>query len=200
MRIRDLVVRAGIAGAVAVGIPLATAGLATAAPVSPSDFTCGLTMPVTPCNQTAHFNTPSGTDAPEVGTPNPGATGCPAFVSTDAAVIQGTGNGIEHSIVNNAGDSWFTSTFTGTVTLTSWTFDPSTQSLIAPDPNVPVFTGHLTQWFGGSFNQNNMVNHGTMTFSGAAADGTTIHLHMVSHMNTTPHPAAAPNSFNNVSC
>jgi hypothetical protein len=198
MRIRDLAVRAGIAGAVAVAMPLATAAMSTAAPVSPSDFTCGVTV-FTPCNQTAHFSTPSGTDAPLVGQPNPQATGCPAFVAVDAPVFQGTGNGIEHSIINKAGDGWFTSTFTGSVTMTAFTVD-SNGNPLAPDPNVPVYSGHLTQWFGGSFNKNNMVNHATVTFSGTAPDATSVHFHMVDHMNTTPNPAAAPNAFNIAFC
>jgi len=198
MHIRNLLARAGLAGAVAVGIPLATAAMAAAAPTPPSDFTCGITV-FTTCNQTAHFSTPSGTDQPEVGTPNPQATSCPAFVQTDAVLIQGTGNGIEHSIVNNAGDGWFTSTFTGTVTLTPYTAD-SKGNPVKPDTNAPVLTGHLTQWFGGSFNRSNMVNHDTFLFSGSAPDGTTVQFHMVDHMNTTPNPAAPPNTFDIAVC
>src|SRR5215831_7535374 len=113
--IRRLGVRArwGIAVAAAlmvIAIPLALAQGAGAAPVPPGDFTCGVTV-FTACNQTANFDTPSGTSAPVVGEPNPQAIGCPAFVAVDAPVIQGTGNGIEHAIINNNGDGWFTSTF-----------------------------------------------------------------------------------------
>ena len=177
-----------------IAIPLTLAQGAGAAPVPPGDFTCGVTV-FTPCNQTAHFSTPSGTSAPEVGTPAPQATGCPAFVAVDAPVIQGTGNGVEHAIIrNNAGDGSFTSTFTGTVTIVSWTVD-SMGNLVAPDPSVPIFTGHLQQWFGGSFNHHNFVNHLTINFSGTAADGSTFSFHEVDHLSTTPNVAAAPNSF-----
>ena len=171
---------------------------AGAAPVPPDDFTCGVTV-FTACNQTAHFSTPSGTSAPVVGEPNPQAIGCPAFVAVDAPVIQGTGNGIEHAIINNAGDGWFTSTFTGTVTAEAWTVD-SAGNLVAPDPSVPVFTGHLTTWFGGSFNRSNFVVHDTITFTGTAADGSTFSIHQVDHLSTTPNVAAAPNSFSITRC
>ena len=171
---------------------------AGAAPVPPDDFTCGVTV-FTACNQTAHFSTPSGTSAPVVGEPNPQAIGCPAFVAVDAPVIQGTGNGIEHAIINNAGDGWFTSTFTGTVTVVAWTVD-SAGNLVAPDPSVPIFTGHLTTWFGGSFNRSNFVVHDTITFTGTAADGSTFSIHQVDHLSTTPNVAAAPNSFSITRC
>jgi len=171
---------------------------AGAAPVPPDDFTCGVTV-FTACNQTAHFSTPSGTSAPVVGEPSPQAIGCPAFVAVDAPVIQGTGNGIEHAIINNAGDGWFTSTFTGTVTAEAWTVD-SAGNLVAPDPSVPIFTGHLTTWFGGSFNRSNFVDHDTITFTGTAADGSTFSIHQVDHLSTTPNVAAAPNSFSITRC
>ena len=171
---------------------------AGAAPVPPDDFTCGVTV-FTACNQTAHFSTPSGTSAPVVGEPSPQAIGCPAFVAVDAPVIQGTGNGIEHAIINNAGDGWFTSTFTGTVTVVAWTVD-SAGNLVAPDPSVPIFTGHLTTWFGGSFNRSNFVVHDTITFTGTAADGSTFSIHQVDHLSTTPNVAAAPNSFSITRC
>jgi hypothetical protein len=181
-----------------IAIPLALAPAAGAAPVPPGDFTCGVTV-FTACNQTAHFDTPSGTSAPVVGEPNPQAIGCPAFVAVDAPVIQGTGNGIEHAIVNNNGDGWFTSTFTGTVTVVSWTVD-SAGNLVAPDPSVPIFTGHLQFWFGGSFNNKNFVNHDTINFTGTAADGSTFGIHEVDHLSTSAVVTAAPNSFSITHC
>jgi len=181
-----------------IGVPLLVAQAAGAAPVPPQDFTCGVTV-FTACDQTAHFSTPSGTPAPAVAPPSPQATGCPAWVAVDAAVIQGTGNGIEHAIINNAGDGWFTSTFTGTVTVVAWTVD-STGNLVAPDPAVPPFTGHLMTWFGGSFNNRNFVVHDTVNFSGTAADGSTFGIHLVDHLSTAPNVAAAPNSFHIGAC
>jgi hypothetical protein len=73
---------------------------AGAAPVPPGDFTCGVTV-FTACNQTAHFSTPSGTSAPEVGLQPAGDRPPGGWPST--VVIQGTGNGVEHSIVNSRG-------------------------------------------------------------------------------------------------
>ena len=166
---------------------------ADAASVPPQDFTCGVTV-FTACNQTAHFSTPSGTSAPLVGEPSPGFTGCPAWVAVDAPVIQGTGNGIEHAVFTGAGVGSFTSTFTGTVTAEAWTVD-SSGNLVAPDPSVPPFTGHLTFGFGGSFNQSNFVNHDTIHFSGTAADGSTFTIHEIDHLSTSASAAAAPNSF-----
>ena len=200
---RRLGVRArwGIAVAAApmvIAIPLALAQGAGAAPVPPGDFTCGVTV-FTACNQTANFDTPSGTSAPVVGEPNPQAIGCPAFVAVDAPVIQGTGNGIEHAIINNNGDGWFTSTFAGTVTVVSWTVD-SAGNLVAPDPSVPVFTGHLQFWFGGSFNNKNFVNHDTINFIGTAADGSTFGIHEVDHLSTSAVVTAAPSGFSITHC
>jgi hypothetical protein len=65
---------------------------------------------------------------------------------------------------------------------------------------VPVLTGHLTQWFGGSFNHSNFVVHDTTNFTGTAADGTPFSFHAVDHLSTTPNVAAAPNSFSIAHC
>jgi hypothetical protein len=166
---------------------------AGAMPVPPSDFNCGMTV-FTPCNQTAHFSQLTDFLTPP---PASGATNCPSFVLTDFATVVGTGNGIEHSIINNAGDGWFTSTFTGTVTITPF-LDPG---LTQPDPNVLPFTGQLTEWFGGSFNRNNSVFHSTFHFSGTDANGNTLRVLDVSHANTTgAAPFGTPNSFDILSC
>jgi hypothetical protein len=181
-RLRGRLAAAVVAAALG-AVLLAIAQVASAAPVSPQAFTCGVTV-FTACNQTVHFSTPSGTPAPEVGAPSPQAVGCPAWVAVDAPVIQGAGNGVEHAIINNAGDGLFTSTFTGTVTIVAYTVD-SSGNLIAPDPNVPPYTGHLQTWFGGSMNNKNFIDHDTINFSGTAADGTTFSVHLVDHLSTT---------------
>ena len=193
MHIRILARRiAAAAAALAViAVPLVTAQAASAAPVPPSDFTCGVTV-FTPCNQTAHFSHMSAVGAPLTSA----SASCPAFVATDFVTIVGTGNGIEHSIINNAGDGWFTSTFTGQVTLTAFT----DATLTVPDPSVPQFTGMLTDWFGGSFNRSNSVFHDTIHFSGTAADGTTLSILDVSHVNTTPVTVGPPHSFEITTC
>src|SRR5438552_298045 len=96
----------------------AGAAAAFAGTVPPDQFTCGVTNFDTPCNQTAHFS-----DLSQVAPPAPNATGCPAYIVNDAAVITGTGNGIEHSIINNKLDGWFTTTWTGQVTIVFYTAD-----------------------------------------------------------------------------
>jgi hypothetical protein len=171
---------------------------ASASPVPSSQFTCGVTV-FTACNQTAHFSDPSGGNGPEVGSPSPQATGCPAWIRTDAPVITGTGNGVEHSIVNKNGDGWFTSTFTGDVQVVPYTVDQSGNP-VAPDPNAPTYTGHLTQWFGGSFNNKNYVNHDTISFVGTGSDGSTISFHAVDHMSTSATAQPAPNTFDIAHC
>jgi hypothetical protein len=179
-----------VALTVAALLMVAAQGVA-AAPVPPSDFTCGVTV-FTPCNQTAHFS-----DLMEVGTPFSSASAsCPAFVTTDYVTLIGTGNGIEHSIINKALDGWFTSTFTGTVTLTAYL----DAALTTRDPNVLPYTGKLTEWFGGSFNRNNFVFHDTFHFEGTAADGTTFRILDVSHTNSTPRAVGPPHSFEITTC
>lgn len=176
-----------------IGVLMVAAGGAGAAPVPASDFTCGVIVFDTPCNQTAHFS-----DTFQVGTPFASAPSCPAYVTTDYATIVGTGNGIEHSIINKALDGWFTSTFAGTVTLTAYIGDPTNGGV--PDLSVPQFTGKLTEWFGGSFNKNNFVTHSTFHFDGTAADGTTLRILDVFHVNSATGVVGPPHSFEITSC
>ena len=183
--------RAAVVAVLAVlGALMVVAG-AGAAPVPPSDFTCGVIAFDTPCNQTAHFS-----DVAFEGTPFANAPSCPAFVTTDFAFITGSGNGVEHSIINNALDGWFTSTFSGTATLTAY-LDPD---LTKPDPAVPTFTGKLTEWFGGSFNKNNFAATSTFHFSGTAADGEALRVLDVSHANSTGANPFVPRSFEITRC
>jgi hypothetical protein len=166
---------------------------AGASQVPPQNFTCGVTV-FTPCNQTAHFSSVSE----ELTPPSPtGATNCPAFVLKDFGSLVATGNGVEHSIVNKAGDGWFTTTFTGTATITAYL----DEALTMPDPNVLPFTGHLTEWFGGSFNRSNMVSHSTFHFSGTDANGNSLRVTDITHTNTNAaNPFGPPNSFEILNC
>jgi hypothetical protein len=149
-------------------LAFSTAGAAAAfaGTVPPDQFTCGVTNFTTPCNQSAHF-----TDLTQQASPVPNATGCPAYFLTDVADITGTGQGHEHAIINNAGDGWFTTTENGFVTVTF--INPVTGGTDA------VLTGHLTEWFGGSFNKNNFVNHDTINFAGDQG----VSFHAVDHMS-----------------
>ncbi len=151
------------------------------------DLACGSTQPG-PCTETAHF-----TQVNDTGTPLPPTAGCPDFVSTDFVSMVGTGNGVEHITVNKAQDAWFTSTFTGSVTLTA--YPPSSVSVSddgvvtiigPPDASVPTFTGHLTEWFGGSFNKQSAVQHDTFNISATASNGQRLGVHVVDHASWTP--------------
>jgi hypothetical protein len=168
------------------------------------NLACGSTQPP-PCSETAHF-----TDINNVGTPLKPAAGCPDVLSVDFVSMVGTGNGVEHLTINKAQDAWFTSTFTGTATLTSYPpssveFDANGNPTIVgpPDSSVPPFTGKITEWFGGSFNKQSSVIHSTFHFSGASADGQTIRVQDVSHFSWTPgtDPTGPPHTvFDKVSC
>ena len=109
-------------------------------------------------------------------------------------MITGSGQGIEHSIINNNGDGWFTSTFEGSVTLVPWTVD-NAGTLVAPDPSAPTLTGHLAQWFGGSFNNKNFVVHDTINFTGSS-----IRFYAVDHTSIAAAAGTAPVDFHIASC
>lgn len=81
-------------------------------------------------------------------------------------------NGIMHETVNKAGDDWGTSTLTG-------------QFLFTPDdPTQPTYTGHGTQWGGGSDNNQNSVGHFTFSLHMTGSDGSSITFHETGHMST----------------
>jgi hypothetical protein len=147
------------------------------------NLSCGSTQPG-PCTQTAHYSNDD-----EFGTPLPPTPGCPDVISNDYVHIVGTGNGIEHVTVNKAQDAWFTQTFTGDATFTPYppssviTDDQGNVTGISgpPDPNVPAFTGHLTEWFGGEFNNKNANDHGTININ-ATVNGQALSLHVNFHL------------------
>ena len=184
----------------ALGIPLIavqSAGAETAPPL-----TCGNTVPG-PCQETVHYSNINDLESPA-----PPGGGCPAFLSTDFFAFVGTGNGVEHQNINKAQDGWFTSTFTGSVTITPYLDgtvdgDGNVTSVSNPDTNVGQFTGRITQWFGGSFNNKNSVFHGTINISVTDAHGASLRVHFVTHQSTTP--GTDPNGpghtvFDNITC
>ncbi len=172
----------GVSAAFAAALVFGVFGAAAASADTAPNLTCGSTQPG-PCQQTAHF-----TDDNEFGTPLPPGARCPAFLSEDFVHIVGTGNGVEHITINKAQDGWFTSTFTGKVTFTAYpssslTFDEQgnvTGVTGPPDASVPVFSGRITEWFGGSFNNKNSVIHGTVNVT-ATGDGQSLSVHAVFH-------------------
>lgn len=87
-----------------------------------------------------------------------------------ADYVSGFGNAQLHVTVNGAGDEWDTFTFEAQVTSTL----DAAGTIPAPDG----FTGHLTVWFGDSFNARNQVHSGTATISGMLASGMKVLLHM----------------------
>jgi hypothetical protein len=184
----------------ALAVPLMVmqpAGAATA-----PDLACGTTQPG-PCSETAHFS-----DINDMNTPAPPGGGCPAYLSTDFFTFVGTGNGVEHTTLNKAQDGWFTTTFTGTVTITAYLHgtvdsDGNVTSVSDPDPSVLPFTGRITQWFGGSFNNQNSVFHGTTNISVTNANGENLRVHFATHQGSTPgsDPNGPPHTaFDKISC
>jgi hypothetical protein len=176
-------------------LTFSTAGAAAAfaGTVPPDQFTCGVTNFSTPCNQTAHFS-----DLSQVASPASNAAGCAAYVVNDAAVITGTGNGIETAVINNKLDGWFHTTWTGQATVVFYTVDafgnPVAVDTSAPNP----VTGKLTETNGGSFNNRNFVMHATANFTGTDANGNPAIFHSVDHSSISA--AGLPHVFGIASC
>src|SRR5438445_13155661 len=57
----------------------------------------------------------------------------------------------------------------------------SSSSLTPASP----YTGHFTQWFGDSVNNQNEVHHFTGSYVGSAADGSRASLHLDFHIGTS---------------
>jgi len=72
-----------------------------------------------------------------------------------------TGNGVLHTTVNNAGDSWTTGTATGSAVTTA----------------TPAATGRATAWFGDENNNMNDVEHFTANAQLTLPDGSTVRVH-----------------------
>ncbi len=196
LKVRMLAVSA--VAALALPVVLSSPAGATTAP----QLTCGDTQPG-PCTETAHFD-----QINEMDTPAPPGGGCPSFLSSDFFTFVGTGNGVEHITINKAQDGWFTTTFTGTMTVTAYlhgTVDGNgnVTSVSDPDPSVSPYTGKVTEWFGGSFNNKNSVVHGTFHFAGTNSSGDSIRVQFVQHAAWSP--GADPNGppskqFNKIRC
>jgi hypothetical protein len=198
---RRLTVAAAVA---AVTLPLLTASAASAN--TAPELACGSTQPGQ-CTETAHY-----TDQDEWLTPPDGGVPaeCPSFIATDVTHVTGSGNGVEHVTVNKAQDAWFTSTFTGNVTLTQYPLSSvvldNERNVVAvvgpPESSQPVFTGKQTEWFGGSFNNKNSINHGTLTLD-VTGGGQALHVHDTFHASWAP--GADPNgpptkAFDKLTC
>jgi len=84
-----------------------------------------------------------------------GPAGC---VAGDLVI---TGNGVLHTTVNNAGDSWMTGTVEGSATTTG----------------SSGFSGHGVAWFGTEDNAQNSVNHFIANSTGTLSDGSSVSIH-----------------------
>lgn len=149
-----------------------------------------------PCAETDHFG-----KSFDVAVPDPTQPCSPPV----PLAILGTGNGIQHSNVNNADDWWITSTFEGSF---------SAYQLLGFGAQGPVLgplfaTGHEEEWFGDSLNANNFVDHAIMNLNATLVSGQTMSIHGVFHNSSTggnpfqfgvPPFAQASNSFFKVSC
>ena len=137
-------------------------------------------------SQTQHFSsvqswgTPTGT--PTNNTNCTGAVGS-AFAN-DFVLLDLTGNGVQHQTVNGAGDAWFTTTFTGTGTVT---FYPGSSLIVVVDnqgnivgnptiigPPDMITSVKITDWFGFEANHSNAVGHGTIDARGTTLTGALI--------------------------
>jgi hypothetical protein len=160
----------------------ASAGSGSGPPPNPTCHPAmGPGVPSTgPCTETDHFS-----DLAFPASPFPGCG------PQGWSFIVATGNGVQHVNVNQAGDSWFTSTFTGNAQI--FALDISTFTV-----GPLQATGHLTTWFGGEFNKQNYVLHDTGMFQGTTVTGQSIFLHFVDHASSVPPndlPSGPPNVF-----
>jgi hypothetical protein len=149
--------------------------------------TCGPPFGLGPCQETDHFGELAFYVSPLPGCPGP---------FTQWAHIDQKGNGIQHINVNAAQDFWVTSTMEGTATLVLQTvvLDSNGNPVsFTPDPTKPTFVGQLQQWFGASFNNKNFSNSGTVNFQATGSDGSSLYLHLNSHINTTGMAPFVPN-------
>jgi len=161
--------------------------------------------------QTVHFKSISDSwGTPSVPPPPTNTSTCPGPLLYDYTLANFTGNGVMHGTVNGAGDSWFTSTFTGTGTVAFYpasvlTFDSNgnvTGFIGNPQPDL-VATGHLTNWFGFEANKQNQVAHGTINFQGTDGSGNPITFHNNAQFVWTPgmDPNGQPSFYvNHVTC
>ena len=178
-----------------------------------------IAMPATAApatSQSQHFSTVQqwGTPAGSA-TNNTNCTGAMAnaFIN-DFVLLNLSGNGVQHVTVNGAGDSWFTTTFTGTGTVTFYApsnvsvqFDSQGNIISATitGPADLAASVKITQWFGFEANNQNSIGHGTIDARGATIDGATVPagLPVTFHNNTSfrwavgANPSGPPTSFTN---
>jgi hypothetical protein len=150
-----------------------------------------------PCQETDHFG-----QLTFLGSPLPGCGG----VFNEWALIDSTGNGVQHINVNKAQDAWFTSTMEGasTLVLGTVTLDGNGNPIsFTPDLTKPTFAGQVVQWFGGEFNNKNASMSFTVNLQMTGSDGSSLTLHLNAHVNSTGNAPFTPNPNSmhfNVTC
>lgn len=170
--------------------------------------------------QTRHFSTTQSWGTPGGNPTN--TTNCTgpmanAFIN-DFVYLNLTGNGVQHMTVNGAGDSWFTTTFTGTGTVTFYSpsnvnvqFDNQGNivSATVTGPADLAASAKITEWFGFEANNKNSIGHGTIDARGTTIDGalTPAGLAVAFHNNSSfrwavgANPSGPPTSFvNDITC
>lgn len=136
---------------------------------------------------------------------------CPAYLS-EWALATGPTNAVQHVTFNKDGDGRFSSTWTGDDIITFYP-DSSVTIVADEDGNVissdihgpadEVLTGHLTEWDGGSFDNQGSVVGFTFSFEGSDQLGNPINVHGASHGNWVPgsDPAGPPsNGHTSMTC
>jgi len=122
-----------------------------------------------------------------------------------------------HDTQNKNGD-WVTGTSTGTFSAVAIQFtigqDQDGNPIVVPvldgnDATIPrpgeSYTGHFTQWFGGSINRNNSVFSDTFNVGGVGSEGTTFRAHFNDHIVFGPGEPFNPDTlvkvaFNKANC
>ena len=105
-----------------------------------------------------------------------------------AGTLTQTFNGVFHIIINKAGDAWDTSTMTGPFVL------------VPDDSSIPTYTGHLTAWFGDSFNNQNEVSHFTINAHATAPNAPPFDFHETFHFSVSADSTNPPLFFDNATC
>ena len=164
-------VMAALAWAALAAVPAAAGGnSSTPCSIGPQPSTCTYTQNAHAVTQTFPANVPC------IDPVNGPPTGMLTF----------TFNGVFHETVNRAGDGWFTSTQTGTISFAPF------------DPARPSYSGRTETWFGESFNQNNLVLHDTFNGHAAGSDGSTLSFHIVDHYSISA--SGITHTFDKVVC
>lgn len=158
---RKLIAIASTVAMFAIFAPAANAAPAPCAPPPPPG-----TMPAQTYTCTMHIANFTPPPMPVAAISCPDGSQVPGGLLT--VTVQ---NGVFHLTVNTAGDGWDTSTLEGPFTFVG-------------DDGTTV-SGHYTEWFGDSFNNQNFVSHATLNFVGTTSSGAVLSLHLEFHLGVS---------------